>query len=403
MRCAQMGASMKIIHKRGCNICGCRECKKLFEQRFAYMENVTFIRGYDVVCCPKCGFIYADGIPVQSELNEYYSELSKYEIVQSALTDFLRTYYESSLAFIISTLAAEGKRLCELEFADIGCATGDFLIFLKEKGYTRLTGVDPSEKCVCYLKQQGIAGIQATIDKIPQGIKYGFLRLNTVLEHIEDLNGTIERLFEAVADGGYVYLAVPDILGFEKLENCPFQEFSVEHINYFSPSTLTFLMRKHGFEPVACREEGDDRFSELQAIYRKKTPAETKTVPDLDQGGLKAMSAYIEKNKRKEEVLNGRLEKLAESREPLVVWGAGTFTLRQLAAGELGRCNITCFVDRNEHYQGQTWHGIPVIKPEEVKNDMGAVFITAYYAQEGIGNYIRNQRKLSNVILKDYL
>lgn len=393
---------MKIKYNRGCSVCGCAENRKLFEQKFACIEKVTFIRGYDVVCCPECGFIYADGIPEQSELNKYYGELSKYEIAPVELSSFMRAYYESSLKFICSVMEAEGKTLEETELADIGCATGDFLLFLKDKGFTKLTGVDPSERCVAYLAEHGVSALRATIDEMPRGKRYGFLRLNTVLEHVEDLNRIIDRLSDAVEEEGYIYLAVPDILGFERLENCPFQEFSVEHINYFSPATLARLMGRHGFEPVAYREEGNSRFSELQAIY-KKSSAGGIQAKGPDEAGILAIKGYIRKNEQREAQLNRKIKALAESGEPIVVWGVGTFTLRQLAQGELGRCRITCFADRNEHYQGQSYKGIPILPPGELTNDMGAILITAYYAQDDIGRYIREQLKLDNVILKDYL
>ena len=35
--------------------------------------------GYDVVVCDKCGFVFADGIPLQADFDGYYAAMSKYE------------------------------------------------------------------------------------------------------------------------------------------------------------------------------------------------------------------------------------------------------------------------------------------------------------------------------------
>src|SRR4051794_4578773 len=64
---------------RACPSCGLQRGRLLFEQRFAKIEGISILGGYDVVVCSGCGVCFADGIPDQSTFERYYREASKYE------------------------------------------------------------------------------------------------------------------------------------------------------------------------------------------------------------------------------------------------------------------------------------------------------------------------------------
>ena len=102
-------------------------------------------------------------------------------------------------------------------------------------------------ECINYLNKLGyINAYQATIDDLNNTSKrYDFIRLNTILEHIVELNGTIKNLKTLLNPSGYLYISVPNVMKFKDCKNAPFQEFSVEHINYFSINSLTNLMKRH--------------------------------------------------------------------------------------------------------------------------------------------------------------
>ena len=58
------------------------------------------------------------------------------------------------------------------------------------------------------------------------------------MEHIRDLERTVARFHDLLADRGRVYLEVPDASRYDWRLDGPFQEFSLEHINYFSRTSL---------------------------------------------------------------------------------------------------------------------------------------------------------------------
>src|SRR5437867_3295533 len=64
---------------RLCPVCEGRRVEHLRQQRFVLPENHPLADGYNVVVCVRCGFVYADMSASQTDYDEYYAELSKYD------------------------------------------------------------------------------------------------------------------------------------------------------------------------------------------------------------------------------------------------------------------------------------------------------------------------------------
>ncbi len=63
-----------------------------------------------------------------------------------------------------------------------------------------------------------------------------------VLEHLRDLDARSRTA--VLLPGGLLYVEVPDVTAFADWPNAPYQDFSTEHINFFSPISLDNLMRR---------------------------------------------------------------------------------------------------------------------------------------------------------------
>lgn len=388
---------------RICPICGSNEKNNIFKQSFAEIPGVSFLKGYQIVQCARCGFYYADNIPKQGEFDDYYKNQSKYESVLDTLTDSHRIRFERSLTFMKHCIETYGMDFNEMRIADIGCATGNFLRFLQEKGLVYLMGIDPSLACVHFLEECGLKAKQAVVNELNGEETFDFIRLNAVLEHVVDLHEFIEHIKTVLAPGGAVYLSVPNIEGFFEEENCPFQEFSVEHINYFSAQSLKMLMQKHSFCMIGHNITTTAAFSELEAIFILKQQQQMPccTCMEKDTSADAKILEYLYKSQLLEDRINERLNQLVQSQEPVIVWGVGTHTLRQLAVGNLAKCNIRMFVDSNPHYQNTTYRGIPICSPKEIDSDE-QILVSSWHAQDAIIHYGREQLGLKNVFLTLY-
>ncbi len=66
---------------------------------------------------------------------------------------------------------------------------------------------------------------------------------------------------------------MPDATAFADWPNAPYQDFSTEHINFFSPISLDNLMRRHGFGKVFLEQNHREQsyrtvMSNVSALYR---------------------------------------------------------------------------------------------------------------------------------------
>lgn len=387
--------------KRICPICGNQERDFIFKQNFAEIPGITFLKGYDVVKCGTCGFYYADGIPEQHSFDTYYKDQSKYEDVADTLSDAKRIRFEQSLAFIVDHVSKQGMDFQKMKIADIGCATGDFLRFLKEEGYCDLTGIDPSPACVDFLRECGLAAKQAVVNELNGEEHFDLIRLNMVLEHVVDLNGFIEHIKQELLPGGFLYVSVPSVEGFSQVDNCPFQEFSVEHINYFSAQSLENFMNKYSFRLLGYHTITGRASSEMEALFVLDDSSEALESIEKDTSADEQIQVYLRKCENLEKEVNKKLNQLAQSQEPVIVWGVGTHTLRQLAVGNLAKCNIRMFVDANPHYQNTKYQGIPVRSPKEI-NGGERIIVSSWHAQDAIIHYGRERLGLKNEFVTLY-
>ena len=117
-----------------------------------------------------------------------------------------------------------------------------------------------------------------------------------VLEHLVDLDGALAHVRTLVSPGGRLFVEVPDATAFADWPNAPYQDFSTEHLNFFSPTSLTNLMRRHGFSRVFAGAEPsrtelpDGDVQHLGSLphasrvrRRHRDPFDTGTAPGLER------------------------------------------------------------------------------------------------------------------------
>jgi hypothetical protein len=74
-----------------------------------------------------------------------------------------------------------------------------------------------------------------------------------VLEHLDQPLDMLERLRELLVRGGVLVLETPDCTGVRDIRTRDdyAKLHPLDHINGFTPATLTRIARRAGFEPVA--------------------------------------------------------------------------------------------------------------------------------------------------------
>jgi SAM-dependent methyltransferase len=368
----------------------------LFHQSFEGLGGACLLNGYDVAVCANCGAGFAGDIPEQSAFDEYYRDLSKYESFDPALAapPIEQRFYDAA-ATIEKFIPSPDSRIME-----VGSGSGQLLKLLRDRGFWNVLASDPSPGCVAAAERlYGIPGIAGSIFTLPQPEDpFDFLILVGVMEHIRDLAGAVNRLYALLRDGGRVYLETPDASRYAPDADAPFQEFSVEHIGFFSPVSLANLMRRCGFQAIAV-ERTLRRRNELVCANAfgvfVKSPDPPRPI-ERDTETEPGLRAYIEGCRAEDARIRARIERSLQPGERMAVWGVGAHTLRLLATGGLDPARIDLFVDSNPKYQGKKLSGIAVESPAALKRYAGPVLISSRGFQREILRAAREQFGLAN-------
>ena len=230
---------------RPCPVCGGVERRVLYRQRF---RDGPLGDGYDVVVCRQCGAGFAEGIPSQEELDRYYAGQSKYtyDHAEGAESPYDFKRFETIADQLIPFLPSRETRIL-----DVGCATGGLLSVFKQRGFGNVLGIDPSPACAPAARRlHGVEVRTATLAQLAGWQEsFDLILLVGVLEHLRDVQPAVRTVAGRLKAGGLLYCAQPDVTAFADCVNAPYQQFSVEHVNFFSEASLNRLMAACGLAP----------------------------------------------------------------------------------------------------------------------------------------------------------
>jgi len=378
----------KLNQERACPVCLSGERNLLYHQNFNDNKDIALTNQYDVVSCRQCGFVFASGIPSKADFDTYYEKLSKYEFSHRSgrvAGDYL-SYYQKVVDFLEPFIVDK-----ETEILDMGCSTGALLSVFKERGYSRLLGVDPSPSCVKSVKDlYGIDSVLGNIDNLHSEAKFDLVILSAVLEHLVDIRSAIFKIRDMLTDRGLLFIEVPDAENFVFHLSAPFQQFSVEHINYFSREALKNLLSVCSFELVKTRQNKISLNSIIEPdifmLARRGGRFDGQIVKD--EISESAIRNYIIASSEEDLVVKKSLQKKLAGIDKIIVWGAGTHTQRLLNSG-LDLSKILFFVDSNASYVGKKLNGIIIKSPNEIRDKTIPILISTRVYQGEITKHIK--------------
>ena len=131
---------------------------------------------------------------------------------------------------------------------DFGCGYGGFLAMCSLYGFEAY-GVDRS---AAKRDNNHFSNVFAEIEDIAHLAPFHALTLFEVLEHLDDPNALMIVLRDLLAKDGILVLETPDCSGINNIETR--RDYAkihpLEHINGFTPKTLTSFAKRLGFEPI---------------------------------------------------------------------------------------------------------------------------------------------------------
>ena len=291
--------------------------------------------------CPGCGLVQLSNDPVH-----YYKEVIRAVDVSPDTQSFRTSFFSD----FIDRFSLHDKKILE-----VGCGTGEYLSIL-DSIHIHAYGIEYSQKSVSTCIEKGLNVSQGFITNttIPNSPFDAFFIFN-YLEHLPDPNSVLTSIHNHLSDGAVGIVEVPnfDMI----LRNNLFSEFIIDHLTYFTRSTLTHTLNQNGFDVLEFNEICNDYI--LSAIVQKRKP--------LDLSHFAAHSAN----------LSTQLHNFISQHKKVAIWGAGhqAFTIIALASISKSISYIVDSAPFKQHKFTPSTH-IPILPPSTLStNPVDAIIV----------------------------
>jgi 2-polyprenyl-3-methyl-5-hydroxy-6-metoxy-1,4-benzoquinol methylase len=265
---------------------------------------------YDMqhVACRDCETQYISPRPTPSILREFYTNSKNYEYWAKYI--FPQTA-EARRRNIFKPRAKLVADLCQQQGAgtgllvEVGAGYGFFCEELKKLGlFKRVIGVEPTPHLAQICRDKGVEVIEELVENIkfeaPADVVVNF----EVIEHLFNPKDFLKACFNLLKPGGYLILTCPNIAGFETQTLKRHSDtIDHEHLNYFSPRSLSDLTKRLGFEVMSCHTPGVldvdivyDRLQDTSKEAIQVDPFIRKIVCSSDEKVRDEFQAFLTKN-----------------------------------------------------------------------------------------------------------
>lgn len=202
---------------------------------------------FAITKCNDCSFLFTNPRPLAENISRYYqskeyiSHADKATNLTNAVYKIARHFTLKQKVSLINTLSDQKTIL------DYGCGTGDFLLTCKKKGWI-INGLEPDDIARNKAISKTDENIYAKIEQLNDAKKVSVITLWHVLEHIPDLNYTMNMLKRKLETKGKMLIAVPNIKSLDaQLYKENWAAYDVpRHLYHFSMQTMKLLLKNHG-------------------------------------------------------------------------------------------------------------------------------------------------------------
>ena len=230
-----------MVEIKSCPVCGS------FDLNFALCVKDHSIsqEEFNLSECNNCSFVITSPRPDNNELGRYYQS-ENYISHSGKGNSLVNTIYLRARAFSLQwKLKLINKYKTGESLLDIGCGTGEFLKIIKQNGFS-VEGVEPNDSARSKASQLLNQNINRTLDEV-KGL-HDSITLWHVLEHLPDLNESIQSMASLLKGAGLLLIAVPnhaskDANHYNKL----WAGYDVpRHLWHFNRKSMATLLQKHG-------------------------------------------------------------------------------------------------------------------------------------------------------------
>lgn len=228
----------------------CPICKQSSFSNYLTVKDYTVSQEtFEIVNCNTCGFKFTNPRPEIDKIGAYYKAESYISHTNTSKGLIAKIYHsvrkytlKGKLELVNKLYSRKGKLL------DVGCGTGMFLNVCKENGW-KVFGIEPDDDARAIAEQINQSTIKTDVLNSFQDEQFNIISLWHVLEHVHQLNETIDWLYERLAVDGSLIIAVPN----HESEDAAiyankWAAYDVpRHLYHFSQKTIKQLFEQHNF------------------------------------------------------------------------------------------------------------------------------------------------------------
>ncbi|MBI5586257.1 MAG: class I SAM-dependent methyltransferase [Deltaproteobacteria bacterium] len=260
--------------KEGCAFCGSAEGRVIFPKEM----NFGTRKPYRYLDCAACGGLSCqDEVPIAEAYPPEYFSFQKVAIRNGLAADLQSVLRSIKTALLLNRKAGFRKAVAALfsehylfpwfraarvtkrsAIMDIGCGTGGLLLYLKDCGFEKLTGIDP------YIPTDLVYANGLSIQKEGLGEvegKYDFLIFHHVFEHTPDPLASISKTGNILKEDGHILIIAPvaDCFAYRKYGVYWASLDAPRHLAIPTKRSLQCVAEKAGLRIVATGYVPNDR------------------------------------------------------------------------------------------------------------------------------------------------
>lgn len=353
------GASLETV---ACPLCDSQDR----EQVWTHDKGVVNAR-----CC-SCDHVYLACRPLQSIIHASYEEFKQHYGEEYLLNKNNSIFQLARSRFDV---VRHFQPQLPSSLLEIGSGYGHFLSCFNQD--CMRVGIEPSrEQALFSRKYFGLTNIwECGYERLelnrPDWPQAGFDSVNLfhILEHVEDPVHLLRFIKQNIRDGGYLYIAVPNLLTLPTdLIELYFLCRGL-HLHTFSAARLERLLADEGFEVVKVMEEQKNSMSPSSVLLVARSVSNPPERKLLEQESVEIREALVSFHHTLDQSLRrvrATFERWSEAGRSVAVYGAGIHTRALLDLVGISPEWVSTIIDDDPLKQNSFLHGIAI-------NDLGTI------------------------------
>jgi 2-polyprenyl-3-methyl-5-hydroxy-6-metoxy-1,4-benzoquinol methylase len=246
----------------------CPACSSNSSDRFGEKQGFSF----DL--CSKCGTVFTNPRPSLELLHQFYENSLNYTFWNDHIfpaTELVRRkeIFKPRARRVLSKLEERGIK--NFVLVEVGAAFGWFCEeIMAANSHAKVIAVEPSSSLAETCRKKGIETKNVPIERLELKDQADVVVAFEVIEHIFSPKEFIQHIDRILKPGGIIFLSCPNLHGFDvTLLGLKSSAFQHEHLNYFTPSSITQLLNDSNFVDVEISTPGELDVDIVQQMHTK--------------------------------------------------------------------------------------------------------------------------------------